>query len=112
MKGKRSRSAVTWASDNSWGGDWGGNHASATKGAGQLLVHETHAPKKISHIQFGLLTAEVRQAPLDEKGCCPCECFPRSSFEFNLQHWRIGARNVDVPHVLRRKGDMQSFTSQ
>lgn len=41
---------------------WGaGEHEEIKEGAGQTLVHETHAPKRISHIQFGLLNAEVRK---------------------------------------------------
>lgn len=48
-----------WAQEVAWAagdGGWGGE-----EGAGQTLVHETHAPKRISHIQFGLLNAEVQE---------------------------------------------------
>lgn len=48
---------VAWAPGN---GGWGdGEEEELREGAGQTLVHETHAPKRISHIQFGLLDAEV-----------------------------------------------------
>lgn len=47
---------VAWAAGN---GDWGDGEEGVREGAGQTLVHETHAPKRISHIQFGLLNAEV-----------------------------------------------------
>ncbi|CAM9817787.1 unnamed protein product [Ectocarpus sp. 12 AP-2014] len=47
---------VAWAPGN---GGWGdGEEEELREGAGQTLVHETHAPKRISHIQFGLLDAE------------------------------------------------------
>lgn len=41
-------------------GGWGEDDIPSSHGAGRTLVHETHAPKKISHIQFGLLNSEVR----------------------------------------------------
>lgn len=46
-----------WSQEIAWGA---GNYGEVKEGAGQTLVHETHAPKRISHIQFGLLNAEVR----------------------------------------------------
>lgn len=52
-----------WAQDVAWApgdGGWGGGEEGAREGAGQTLVHETHAPKRISHIQFGLLNSEVQ----------------------------------------------------
>lgn len=59
-KGQNGRPAIGWVPDPAaWGDNWGYDEGAATKGAGHLLVHETHAPKKISHIQFGLLNAEV-----------------------------------------------------
>lgn len=51
-----------WSRDVAWGpgdGGWGDEGEGVREGAGQTLVHETHAPKRISHIQFGLLNAEV-----------------------------------------------------
>ena len=48
---------VAWAGGDGWGDEDDGG---AREGGGQTLVHETHAPKRISHIQFGLLNAEVR----------------------------------------------------
>lgn len=51
-----------WAQDVAWApgdGSWGNGEGVVREGAGQTLVHETHAPKRISHIQFGLLNAEV-----------------------------------------------------
>lgn len=59
---------VGWVQDAAWDwqreGDGSGDDGSGGRrkqGAGQLLVHETHAPKRISHIQFGLLNAEVKE---------------------------------------------------
>lgn len=46
-----------WSQEIAWGA---GDYSEVKEGAGQTLVHETHAPKRISHIQFGLLNAEVR----------------------------------------------------
>lgn len=70
--GASPRPAMGWGPDAAWGGGgsgWqhggggydGGEDASGGRnnGAGPMLVHETHAPKRISHIQFGLLNAEV-----------------------------------------------------
>ncbi|CAM9833807.1 unnamed protein product [Pylaiella littoralis] len=50
-----------WTQDVAWAagdGGWGDEEEGVREGAGQTLVHETHAPKRISHIQFGLLNAE------------------------------------------------------
>lgn len=41
-------------------GGWEEDEVPSSQGAGRTLVHETHAPKRISHIQFGLLNSEVR----------------------------------------------------
>lgn len=50
-----------WSQEVAWAASdgWGNGESVVREGAGQTLVHETHAPKRISHIQFGLLNAEV-----------------------------------------------------
>lgn len=48
---------MAWGPGHGWDGD--DEEMVAREGAGQTLVHETHAPKRISHIQFGLLNSEV-----------------------------------------------------
>lgn len=59
-KGENGRPMKGWAPDPGWGSSWD-DRRSARNGGGLLLVHETHAPKRISHIQFGLLSSEVGQ---------------------------------------------------
>lgn len=56
---------IAWAAGDGWGD---GEDGGAREGGGQTLVHETHAPKRISHIQFGLLNAEVRSGGGDGGG--------------------------------------------
>ena len=60
-----------WSQEMAWApGGWDeADMGSGVQGAGQALVHETHAPKRISHIQFGLLNSEVRAEMLPLTVC-------------------------------------------
>lgn len=80
----RERGGGGWGQDVAWaaGDGWGdGEDGGAREGGGQTLVHETHAPKRISHIQFGLLNAEVRGG--GGASCCPSSC-PPAVYENNM----------------------------